>query len=493
MKDVSRRSFVGMLGAAVSGAALPEMAAGEGSNSVATHKETAARRPNIIMMICDDIGSGDLGCYGSHLQTPNLDRMAAEGALFTHYDTVHPICSASRAAVLTGRYANRNGNQEVYFPNSTDGLSLEEVTVANLLHDAKYKSMCVGKWHLGHLPEYLPTSRGFDAYFGVPYSVDMRPLPLFKDKEIVEPETDRTLLTPRYTEAAVNFIEKQAHDEDPFFLYVAYSYPHIPIAASPRFKGKSGHGIYGDAVMEIDWSVGEILKTLKRNGLEEKTLLMFTGDHGPWYQGSTGNRLGRKGSSYEGGCRVPMVARWKGTIPAGHVCGGWATHLDLLPTFAALAGAKLPGQSLDGLDMSPLLTGGQELEHPEPVLYFSALKGYAFQCARQGKWKVRVAQWTKETYMLGRDAGENLALEKPELYDLESDPGESYNVADRYPEIVHAITATLDRQIATFPEDVVNAYDQMKGHPAHVSTPAGSPARLPGYVALARHYDAVDN
>jgi arylsulfatase A len=492
MSDVSRRSFVGMLGAAVSGVALPDVAAEEQPKTIATRKDTAGRRPNIIVMICDDIGSGDLGCYGSDLQTPNLDRMAAEGALFRHYDTVHPICSASRAAVMTGRYANRNGNQEVYFPNSKDGLNLDEVTIANVLHGAKYKSMCVGKWHLGHMPEYLPTSRGFDEYFGVPYSVDMRPLPLIEGKKIVEPETDRTMLTPRYTDAAVKFIEKQTKDE-PFFLYVAYSYPHIPIAASPRFKGKSAHGIYGDAVEEIDWSAGEILNALGRKGMDENTLVMFTGDHGPWYQGSVGNRLGRKGSSYEGGCRVPMVARWKGTIPAGHVCNGWATHLDLMPTFVAMAGAKLPKQSLDGVDMSSLLTGGQELEHPEPVLYFSSLKGYGFQCARKGKWKVRVAQWTKETYMLGRDAGENLALVKPELYDLDNDPGESYDMADRHPEIVKAITATLDGQIATFPEHVVTTYNKMKSSPAHVSTPAGSPARLPTYAALPRHYDAVDN
>lgn len=482
-----------MLGAAVSGAALPEVALPQSASSAIVRKPLAGRRPNIIVLICDDIGSGDLGCYGSSLQTPNLDCMAAEGVRFTHYDTVHPICSAARASLMTGRYANRNGNRPVYFPNSEDGLSLEEATIANVLHDAKYKSMCVGKWHLGHLPEYLPTSRGFDAYLGVPYSVDMRPLPLIEDKSIVEPETDRAMLTPRYTDAAVKFIQQHAHAEDPFFLYVAYSYPHIPIAASPRFKGRSAHGIYGDAVEEIDWSVGEILGVLKQRGIEENTLVMFTGDHGPWYQGSTGNRLGRKGSSYEGGCRVPMIAQWTGTIPAGHVCEGWATHLDLMPTLAAAAGAKLPDQSLDGTDISPLLTGEQELERAEPVLYFSALKGYALQCARRGKWKVRIAQWTKETYMLGRDAGENLRLVRPELYDLDSDPGESYNVADKHPEIVKVTIAELDRQIATFPGQVIDAYNAMKSDSASATTPAGSPARLSSYKALPRHYDEIEN
>jgi arylsulfatase len=235
------------------------------------------------------------------------------------------------------------------------------------------------------------------------------------------------------------------------------------------------------------------LKTLERHGLDEKTLVMFTGDHGPWYQGSTGDRLGRKGSSYEGGCRVPMIARWKGTIPEGHISGGWATHLDLMPTLAAVAGAKLPKQPLDGVDMSELLTGGQELKRAESILYFSALKGYAFQCARQEKWKVRVAQWTKQSYMLGTNSGENLRLPKPELYDLESDPSESYDVAEKYPEMVEAIMATLDRQIATFPEHVVDAYNTLKKNPANRTTPAGAPARLPGYVPHPWHYDAPDN
>lgn len=488
MSDVSRRSFVGMLGAAVSAAAMPEVAGAQSPASFATRESIAGRRPNIVMMICDDIGSGDLACYGSNLKTPNLDRMAAEGMRFTHYNTVHPICSASRASVMTGRYANRNGNRNVYFPFSKDGLSLEEETIANVLHGADYRSMCVGKWHLGHLPEYLPTSRGFDQYLGVPWSVDMKPLPLIEGKKIVEQNTDRPMLTPRYTEAAVKFIE--ADSEKPFFLYLAYSYPHIPVAASPRFKGKSGHGIYGDAVEEIDWSVGEILAALKRKGIEENTLVVFTGDHGPWYQGSTGNRLGRKGSAYEGGCRVPMIARWKQTVPAGHTCEGWATHLDLLPTFAALAGAKLPTQSLDGADMSSLLMGEPDMDRPMPVLYFSALKGQAFQGARKGKWKLRVAQWTKNTYMLGRDAGENLALQRPELYDLESDPGESYDVADIHPEIVREILSTLDEQISSFPDHVVDAFNQLKRNPDNKTTPAGAPARSDAYVPHPWHYDA---
>ena len=491
MKGLNRRSFVTMLGAAVSGVTLPEIAAAEAQGGGKTRKDVAGRRPNVIVMICDDIGSGDLGCYGSKLETPNLDRMAAEGAQFTHYNTVHPICSAARAALLTGRYANRGNNKPVYFPGDKDGLELGEMTIANLLHAQHYRSMCVGKWHLGQEPEYLPTSRGFDGYLGVPYSVDMQPLPLIEDKKIVEEHTDRSMLTPRYTEAALRFIETPS--EKPFFLYMAYSYPHIPVDASPRCKGRSPLGIYADAVEEIDWSVGEILKSLQRKGVEEETLVIFTGDHGPWYQGSTARQLGRKGSSYEGGCRVPFVAQWKGTIPAGHVCGGWATHLDLMPTIAAACGAKLPALHVDGVDMSSLLTGGQDLERPEPVLYFSAMKGYSFQCARQGKWKVRVAQWTKETYTLGRDSGENLVLAKPELYDLEEDPSESYNAADRHPEIVKNIMATLDRQIATFPERVVTAYNTMKNSPASPTTPAGSQARQASYAAQPRHFDGAGN
>jgi arylsulfatase len=348
--------------------------------------------------------------------------------------------------------------------------------------------MCVGKWHLGSTAEYLPTSRGFDSYFGVPYSVDMRPLPMIENNTVIEENTDRALLTPRYTEAAVRFIESSS--PKPFFLYMAHSYPHIPIDASPRFKGKSQQGIYGDAVEEIDWSVGEILHSLKRNHLEENTLVIFTGDHGPWYQGSPGTARGRKGTTYEGGCRVPFLARWKGAIPAGHVNDESAWNFDLLPTIASMCGADLPSEPLDGADISGLLSAGQGPARRDPILYFSAMRGgFDLHCARLGRWKLRISQYTRETYILGSDPGENLLLAKPELYDLDNDPNESYDVAGNHPEIVTQLQRQIEQMIPTFPERVVRVYDDLKKHPDSPTTPPGASARPASYIAVPSHFD----
>ena len=349
---------------------------------------TKVNRPNVVLIICDDIGYGDPGCYGSNLKTPNLDRLAAEGVRFTHFNAAHPICSASRAALLTGRYAPRSGTKPVYFPGDAGGPSLEERTIANCLHDAGYRSMCIGKWHLGDTKEYLPTNRGFDSYFGVPYSVDMKPLPMIKNLEVLEENADRATLTPRYTKAAVDFIE--TNSTSPFFLYVAHSYPHIPINASPRFKGKSKNGIYGDAVEEIDWSVGEILSSLDRHQRRNQTLVMFTGDHGPWYQGSPGPSRGRKATTYEGGFRVPFIASLPGMLPAGSVVSEFASSLDVFPSVLAMCGAKAGPLPLDGADLSSLLTGEGNARNGDTVLYFAGMQGgQQAQCARRGNWKVR--------------------------------------------------------------------------------------------------------
>ncbi len=488
MSQFSRRSFVELMGASLGGLVLPADSLGQRQKSVKSNGDISGRRPNVIVMICDDLGSADLGCYGSKLNTPNLDRMAVEGMRFTRLNTAHPICSASRGALLTGRYSTRTGTKPVYFPYDTDGMNLDEVTIANLLHAQHYRSMCIGKWHLGSTPEYLPTSRGFDSYLGVPYSVDMRPLPLIKNKTVIKENADRALLTPQYTEAAVQFIESSS--TEPFFLYLAYSYPHIPINASPRFKGKSRQGIYGDAVEEIDWSVGEILHTLQRRNLDENTLVIFTGDHGPWYQGSPGPRRGRKGTTYEGGCRVPFLARWSGVIPAGHTCEEWASNLDVLPTVAAICGADLPSKPLDGTNISELLTGGQEPHRRDPILYFSGMEGgFNLQCARQGKWKLRIAQYTKDPYVLGTAAGENLLLAKPELYDLNEDPGENYDIATNHPDIVAQMVQQIDTMIPTFPDKVVETYRELKKNVDNPTTPAGAPPRLPSYVAPPFHFN----
>ena len=263
---INRRNFLLSVGASL---AAPSLGAMEIPAEQASHQPSASNppaKPNFVVMICDDLGYGDLGSYGSKLQTPNLDAMAREGMRFTHFNSPNPTCSASRACVLTGRYAQRCGVTRVFFPYDKGGMNLDESTIANVLKPCGYTSMCIGKWHLGQTPEYLPTSRGFDHYFGVPYSVDMSPLPMIRDTTIIEEHTDRNLLTERYTKNAVEFI--QSSKDKPFFLYLAYSYPHIPIHASDKFRGKSKQGIYGDAVQEIDWSVGEIRRTLREHGLE---------------------------------------------------------------------------------------------------------------------------------------------------------------------------------------------------------------------------------
>ena len=493
MYELDRRTFVAGLGATVGGL-LPSA---QDSVVLRAAAQTGSGRtgggPNVVILICDDIGVGDLGCYGSTLNTPHLDRMASEGVRFTRYNSPHPLCSAARAALLTGRYATRTGTQQVYFPESVDGLGLGEMTLADVLHQKRYKSMCIGKWHLGSKPEYLPTSRGFDSYVGVPYSVDMRPLPMIRDKTILEEDTDRALLTPRYTEEAVRFIDS-SHDA-PFFLYLAYSYPHIPINASPKFKGRSKKGIYGDAVEEIDWSVGQILASLEQNHIDENTLLIFTGDHGPWYQGSTARLRGRKGTTYEGGYRVPFLARWKGVIPPGRVASAWASHLDIVPTVASICDAKLPSEPLDGVNIFDLLTARQSVIEPPAMLYFAALhrNDLDLQCIRHGDWKLRISQYVRSTLVVADPPGENLLLSQPELYNLETDPGENYDVARDYPEIVSQLQREIDVAIRTFPRNVVQAFRELKTRLDSPTTPEDSQARPASYVCALDHYDGTPN
>src|SRR5690242_5932685 len=314
-----------------------------------------AQTPNIVLILCDDLGYGDLGCYGSKLRTSNLDRLAAEGVRFTNMCSADPVCSPSRAALLTGRYPTRVGVPRVLFPQDKDGLNLNELTLANILKARGYRTACVGKWHLGRPVEYLPTSRGFDQYFGIPYSNDMMPRVLMKDTQVIENPANLDNLTARYTQTATQFI--RASNASPFFLYMPHTFPHIPLAASARFRGKSPQGLYGDVIEEIDWSVGEVLKTLRETGVERDTLVMLSSDNGPWYQGSPGRLRGRKGSTYEGGVREPFLARWPGRIPRGKTTRALASLMDVFPTVTKLAGGKLPAAPLDGVDMWPLLTG----------------------------------------------------------------------------------------------------------------------------------------
>ncbi len=483
---MDRREFVAMLSSVSLSAAQPSAFA------VSVPQQEALReagqpsaphaRPNVVFMICDDLGFGDPGCYGSKLPTPHLDRMAAEGARFVHYNSAHPICSASRAAILTGRYGTRSKTTGAFGPSSAQGTSRDEMLLPELFRKGGYSTQAIGKWHLGDRPGYRPTDRGFDSYYGVPWSDDMYPLPLMRDGETLVEDADRDLLTPHYTTEAVKFLEDQEAGGKPFFLYLAYSYPHDPARASERFRGKTGFGDYGDAVAEIDWSVGEVLAALERQGLAENTIVCFTSDHGPWYQGSPGLLRGRKASTFEGGFRVPFLLRWPGVVKAGQVEERWCSALDILPTLAARCGLSLPEKPLDGVDVSAVWTGRGEVPARKPILYFGAMGngGVDLHCIRRDGWKLRVAQNIHgEIYINDRmtSAGGSAWLQRAELYNLEQDPAESYDVAHLHPEIMEELTLALEREMATFPPEVVAAYGRLKADVGDISTPPGASPR----------------
>jgi arylsulfatase A len=498
MTDIDRRAFVKSVAGTLAVPALssaeaepapasePTPASSQTAN--ATRQRGAPRPPNVVVMICDDLGYGDLGCYGSQLATPNLNRMAADGARFTRFNTAHPVCSVSRAAWLTGRYATRSHVTDAYLPGAKDGMDLTEKTLADILKPRGYKSMCIGKWHLGEQPQYLPTNRGFDSFFGVPYSDDMNPLPLIRDLNAIEPDADRELLTPRYTEEAVKFIDANA--AQPFFLWLAYSYPHDPSRASAKFTGKTKHGVYGDCVAEIDWSAGEILAALKRNHLDEDTIVIFSSDHGPWYQGSPGLLRGRKHSTYEGGTRLPFIARWPGRISAGQTVNAWGSNLDLVPTIASLCGAQLSPNPVDGVDITNLLAGRGAPPSRGTLLYF--LDG-ALECARKGSWKLRLTLNGAETDGFAGGTGQvahaPFIYARPELYNLDADPTESYNVAQANPEIVQEIQRDIEALMPTFPKEVADAYAAQRANVASPRTPPGAPPRPANFAPQNWIYD----
>jgi arylsulfatase A len=453
--QISRRAMLGTIGASIGAAAFAA---------------APAKPPNVVLIFCDDLGYGDLGPYGSKIPTPNIDRLAEDGIRFTNMCSADPVCSPSRAALLTGRYPTRVGVPRVLFPRDKEGLNLNEVTLANVLKDKGYRTACVGKWHLGRPTEYLPTSRGFDQYFGIPYSNDMTPRVLMKDTQIVEEPAKLETLTARYTETATQFV--RASKGSPFFLYMPHTFPHIPLAASARFRGKSPQGLYGDVIEELDWSVGEVLRTLKEEGREKDTLVMFSSDNGPWYQGSPGRLRGRKGSTYEGGVREPFLARWPGKIPRGKTTPALASLMDVFPTVTKLCGGKLPAATLDGIDMWPLLAGGQESADRPPLLYFN---DWNLQCARWKNWKLHVARHNAAAYSPAPPGGvHNFQLARPELYDLDHDADESYDVAPDRPEIVAKMQAQIATLIPTFPEPVQKAYADSKARPSSPTMPVGS-------------------
>ncbi|MFN7948565.1 MAG: sulfatase [Blastocatellia bacterium] len=431
------------------------------SLSFSLHSATisAARQPNIIFIYADDMGWGDLGCYGAKaIRTPNIDRMAAEGLRLTNFYSVAPVCTPSRAAALTGRYAARMGIQQMHLSNvltyqDQTGLPTDETTMATALKARGYVTGAIGKWHLGHVAPHRPIDHGFDYYYGIPYSNDMQPSILMKMGEVIEQPVNQETLTKRYTDEAIAFIER-ARDK-PFFLYLPHNFPHIPLFASAKFRGKSPGGLYGDVVEELDWSVGEVLRTLKRLGLDRDTLVIFSSDNGPWYQGSPGPLRGRKGWTYDGGLRVPGIIRWPGKVKAGVVSDEPAATIDLFPTFLAMAGeanaAAATRKPLDGQNLLPFLLG-QQRQTPDTLYLFFDMQ--YLQTARLGKWKIHVARWNVPRYVPAFGNQRNTRLSKPELYDLSVDFGESYDQAADHPEVIRAMKSRIAAALKTFPEEV---------------------------------------
>lgn len=448
---------------------------GIGRFSAEAAQGSSRTRPNVLLMICDDLGYGDLGCYGSSIPTPNLDRLAAAGTRCMRHDSAHPICSASRAALLTGRYAPRSHTPGALFPHMK-GLDKDEQTLGDLFRAAQYRTHAIGKWHLGDVPGYWPTERGFDSFYGVPYSDDMKPLPLVRGTTPLEADTDRDELTPRYTEEALQILNSGA--KEPFFLYLAYSYPHDPARGSKAFRGRSQFGNVGDSIEEIDWSAGKLMTALEQNGLAENTVVIFTSDHGPWFQGSPGNTRGRKGSTFEGGVRVPFIIRWPGHIPSAKVHDQWSTHLDVLPTLSSWCGLPKPRLPLDGVDAGPSLLRGEPAP-AKPTLYFTPVGNNTAHCIRAGDWKLRVAQSNGQIYINDQPRSTaNYLLPKPELYNLRADPMESYDAARGHPEIVKQLQEQLDRELKTFPQDVQQAHAALESNVASVVTPPGAAPRV---------------
>ena len=426
-------------------------------------QKTASERPNIILIFADDLAYGDLGIYGAKgWTTPNLDQLAEDGTRFTQFYVPHAVCTASRAALLTGAYANRLELYGALDHTAKHGLNPEETTIAELLKANGYQTGMVGKWHLGHHPEFLPTRQGFDSYFGLPYSNDMwpnhpesknyyPPLPLIEGEKAIAYLEDQQELSSWYTYKSLEFIEK--NQEKPFFLYLAHNMPHVPLYVSDKFKGKSEQGLYGDVMMEIDWSVGEIRKKLKALGLEENTLVIFTSDNGPWlsYGGHAGLQGGLKegkGTSWDGGIRVPAIFTWPGKIPAGTVQNQSAMTIDILPTLAKLTGSPLPKLKIDGSDIWSLVMGEKGSLKP----YFAYYNTNELQAVIYGKWKL-VFPHTYRTIPVGtelRNDGipvkySHIKLEKAQLFDLAKDPGESMDVSAQNPEILTQLNGFADQ------------------------------------------------
>lgn len=463
MRTFTKFNYIAVITSLIS--ALLFTSCGENSDKKST--------PNFVVVFIDDMGYGDIGTQGATgWTTPNLDQMAAEGMRFTNFYSAQPVCSASRAGLLTGCYPNRIGISGALFPHHKIGINPDEITIAEMLKEKGYATGCFGKWHLGHHKEFLPLQHGFDDYVGIPYSNDMWPikvdgtrfkpnegrghfpdLPLIEGNETAELITTlqgQDKLTTLLTEKAVEFINRNA--DKPFFVYLPHPMSHIPLGVSKKFKGKSKQGFYGDVMMEIDWSVGQLTKALKANGVEDNTVLIFTTDNGPWlnygnHAGSSGGLREGKTTSWEGGQRVPFIVKWPDNIPAGTICDKLGCAIDLLPSFAEIANAPLPKNKIDGVSITSLWKGNIDAEPRKDIWFYYGKNN--LNAVRKGNWKLVLPHtWSSYDTEPGNDGygGKRLKkdVESPQLYNMMRDPGEQFNVIEYYPEKVEELMKVVE-------------------------------------------------